>query len=117
MGILQQIRTKLGLAADVLDSVALTQALGDLNTRINKNRADAAAIEASIPEAVVRSIDSAATERRKLQSLTSEHAALVSAADATRREIAAALARERDAELQEVGGCTRLGRHTTDQRT
>lgn len=70
MGILQQIRAKFG--ADVPDSAALTQALGDLNARINKNRADAATIEASIPGAVIASIDGAATERRKLANLQSE---------------------------------------------
>ncbi len=100
MGILQQIRTKLGAGPDMLDSVALTQALGDLLSRDNKNRADAAAIEASIPGAVLASIDGAATERRKLANLDSEHAALVKAADATRREIALAVAREEASEIQ-----------------
>jgi predicted nucleic acid-binding Zn-ribbon protein len=99
MGILQQIRTKLGVGSEMPDSAALTQALGDLNARINQNRADAAAIEASIPGAVIASIDGAATERRKLERLESEHTALVKTATATRREIAEALAREKAAEL------------------
>jgi predicted nucleic acid-binding Zn-ribbon protein len=98
MGILQQIRTKFG--GNSPDSVALTQAGGDLDTRMIKNRADAATIEASIPGAVIASIDGAATERRKLQALDSEYGALVKAADAIRREIAAAIAREAAAELQ-----------------
>ena len=98
--ILQTIRAKLGLGPDVPDSRVLTQALGDLNARINKDRADAAAIEASIPGAVIASIDGAATERRKLQALDSERSALVKAADATRREIAAADAADRFVELQ-----------------
>jgi hypothetical protein len=97
MGILEQIRSKFGRPG-ILDSVALTQALGDLNARINKNRADAAATEAAIPAAIIESIDGAAAERGKLQNLESEHIALVSAADATRRAIAEALQREQTAE-------------------
>jgi hypothetical protein len=100
MGILQQIRTKFGVSDNTPNSIALTQALGDLNSRDNKNRADAAAIEAAIPSAVIASIDGAATERRKLANLDSEHGALVKAADLIRREIDAAVAREEAAELQ-----------------
>ena len=99
MGILQQIRTKLGVSPEMPDSAALAHAARDLNARINQNRADAAAIEASIPGAVIASIDGAATERRKLERLESEHTALVRAADAIRREIVEARAHERAIEL------------------
>jgi len=98
MGILEIWRTKFG--SGVPNSQVLTRGLGDLNERINKNRADAAAIEASIPEAVIASIDGAATERRKLERLDSEHKALVAAADATRREIAEARRREAAADFE-----------------
>jgi ribonuclease HII len=92
--IVEVVRTKFGLRPDTPDSVTLTRALDDLSARIDKNRAKAAAVEATIPEAVIRSIDGAATERRKLQNLTSEHTVLVLAADATRRDLA--IARERE---------------------
>src|SRR5208337_5008916 len=97
MGILEIWRTKFG--SGVPNSQVLTRGLGDLNERINQNRADAAAIEASIPGAVIASIDGAATERRKLERLESEHTALVRAADAIRREIVEARAHERAAAL------------------
>jgi hypothetical protein len=76
--------------------------LDDLNARINKNRADAAAIEGAIPGAVIASSDGAATERRELASLQSEHTALVTAVEATRREIAEAHAREQAAEVEKA---------------
>jgi hypothetical protein len=94
MGIVEQIRTKFGLSADTPDSAALTQALGDLNGRINKTDDAIAALQAELPGAVIRSIDAGATERRKLATLRSEREGLVSAAEATRSEIAKALARE-----------------------
>jgi pyruvoyl-dependent arginine decarboxylase (PvlArgDC) len=100
MAILQQIRTKFGLSASIPDSVALTQAEDDLKARIKKNRAAHAKIEAAIPGAVIASTDGAATERKKLEALDSEHGALIKAADATHREIAEALAREEAAERQ-----------------
>src|SRR6266446_2198156 len=99
MGILRAIRIRFG--ADATDAEALTRALGELNGRINKNRVDAAAVEVSIPGAVIASIDAAATERRKLQALDSEHAALVKASLSVRREIETVRKRDADIELDE----------------
>ncbi len=100
VGILQQIRTKFGLGADASDAAALERALHDLRLRIEKNHEAAQRLEAEIPSAVIASIDAAATERRRLSNLHSEHAALVVAAQATERELAEAKAREKADELE-----------------
>jgi hypothetical protein len=98
--LLEVIRSRFG--DEKPDSEALTQALGELNQRINKNREAVAALEAELPLAVLKSIDAGATERRKLANLDSEYKGLVAAAEATRREIADALARERAVEKRQA---------------
>ncbi len=100
VGILQQIRTKLSAGPDITDVVVLERELRGLQKRIEKNREAQQRIEASIPEAVVMSIDAAATERRKLSNLDSEHSSLMKTADAMQRELDAARAREAAAALE-----------------
>jgi hypothetical protein len=100
MGILRTIRQKFG--ADMPDSAALTQGLGEVNRKIDANRAAARVLENELPAAVLRSIDLGIAERRKLTALNSEHDGLVATAEALKREIAEALAREKGVDLDKA---------------
>jgi hypothetical protein len=109
MGILQTIRQKFG--ADMTDSMALTQGLGEINRKIDANRAAARVLESELPGAVLRSIDLGITERRKLMALQSEHDGLIATAEALKREIADAVAREKAVERDKA--TTRVRRLVT----
>lgn len=99
MGILQSVRTVLGLASDLPDSAALQRALDEVGGRIARCREKIASLEQELPAAVIRSIDSGAAERRKLSQLQSELAGLETTRAAIERELAEALKAEADQEL------------------
>ena len=101
MSILSHILTKLG-RPDMPASSAFTEALADVNARIDKNRTAARALTDELPGAVIRSIDAGATERRRLSNLESEYSALLATASAIRRELDEALAGERAAQTDEA---------------
>jgi hypothetical protein len=108
--IVETVRAKFGLIAEVAEAAVWTRQQDDLSERITKADDAIAALQAELPDAVIRSIDAGATERRKLATLRSEREGLVSAAEAMRKKIDEVLTVERAAKLQaDLAEAKRLG--------
>jgi hypothetical protein len=111
MGILQSIRERLGAAPDLPDSKVLAQALGDKLQEINTVNAEILAHEERLPLDVIQSSDGGEASGRELADLKIKRDRLSATCDALRREIAAALEREADAEkISEFQAAAEKGR-------
>ena len=100
MGILQSIRERLGVAPELPDSEALTQALGDKLQEINGLDAEIPARELRLPLDVIQDADGGDAASRELADLKSKRERLAATCDLLRREIATA--REREADTQKI---------------
>jgi hypothetical protein len=99
MGFVQDLRTVFGIGSEVSNSSALAQARDEIDARIAKCGEKIQALERELPSAVIRSIDSGATERRKLAQLQREQTGLEATRVVIERDLAEALAAERAAEM------------------
>src|ERR1039458_8200512 len=100
MGILQSIRERLGVAPELPDSEALTQALGDKLQEINGLDAEIPARGRRLPLDVIQDADGGDAASRELADLKSKRERLAATCDLLRRELATA--REREADAQKI---------------
>jgi hypothetical protein len=96
MGILEQIRSKLEIGADVPNSKALTQARNVEQTKLDKKDRDIQAVKDGLALAALGA-DGGQASTDRLERLGRERTALQAIVDALRTEIATALEAERTA--------------------